>query len=332
VLLAGDIGGTKTRLALYEQSGGALRVVWYATYDSRSASTLEELVVHFLRASGNPETTAGCFGVAGAVVGGQVRTTNLPWSVSESGLAHELRIPRVKLLNDLEAAAYGVIAITDPSSLLALQAGEPPPEHRALTLVAAGTGLGVALMAWNGERYQVSPSEGGHCDFAPQDDVEDALLVWLRSELGHVSYERLVSGPGLVNIYRFLRYYRSAPEPAWLTERIAGGDPAPFISEAALAHEDPICDEALTRFVSIYGAAAGNFALTALAVGGVFVGGGIAPKILPRLQDGPFLESFAAKGRFAPALRKVPVHVVLATDVALLGAASFVASRPDSAA
>jgi glucokinase len=326
VLLAGDIGGTKTRLALYEETGAALRLVWYAAYDSRSASTLEELVVQFLHASGDPDTVAGCFGVAGAVVGGQVRTTNLPWSVSEAGLVRALAIPRVKLLNDLEAAAYGVIAITDPTSLLALQAGEPPPEHRALTLVAAGTGLGVAVMSWDGHRYQVSPSEGGHSDFAPQDEVEDALLVWLRSELGHVSYERLVSGPGLVNIYRFLRYYRNEPEPAWLTQRIAGGDPAPFISEAALAHEDPICDEALTRFVSIYGAAAGNFALMALAVGGVFVGGGIAPKILPRLQDGPFLTSFAAKGRFSPALEKIPVHDVLAPDVALLGAAACIAT------
>jgi glucokinase len=330
VLLAGDIGGTKTRLALYEETPNALRLVRYATYDSRSAATLEELVVHFLASSGNPPVVAGCFGVAGAVVGGQVRTTNLPWSVSERGLANELRIPRVKLLNDLEAAAYGVIAITDPASLLTLQAGEPPPEHRALALVAAGTGLGVALMSWDGQRYQVAPSEGGHCDFAPQDAVEDELLLWLRRDLGHVSYERVVSGPGLVNIYKFLRHYRNEAEPSWLTDRIAGGDPAPFISEAALAHEDAICDEALTRFVSIYGAAAGNFALTALAVGGVFVGGGIAPKILPRILDGPFLSSFAAKGRFAAALGKVPVRVVLAPDAALLGAAACIATSPPS--
>lgn len=331
MLLAGDIGGTKTRLALYEETRGALRLGRYATYDSRSADTLEELVVQFLAASGNPTVTAGCFGVAGAVVGGQVRTTNLPWTVSESDLSHELRVPRVRLLNDLEAAAYGVVAITEPASLLTLQAGEPPTERRALTLVAAGTGLGVALMSWTGDRYQVSPSEGGHCDFAPQDPVEDAMLLWLRSELGHVSYERLVSGPGFVNIYRFLRYYRNEPEPAWLTERIAGGDPAPFVAEAALAHADPICDEALTRFVSIYGAAAGNYALTALSVGGVFLGGGIAPKILPRIQDGPFLTSFAAKGRFAPTLAKVPVHVVLAPDVALLGAAACIATGPPAA-
>ena len=295
-------------------------------YDSKSAPTLEELVVRFLASSGNPDTTAACFGVAGAVVGGQVRATNLPWRVSETGLASELKIPRVRLVNDLEAAAYGVIAITDRASLLTLQEGSPPPEHRALALVAAGTGLGVALISWDGERYQVAPSEGGHSDFGPQDELEDALLVWLRKRFGHVSCERVLSGPGLANIYRFLREYRGVPEPSWLTDRIAGGDPAPSVSQAALAHEDAICDEALTRFVTIYGAVAGNFALTALAVGGVFLGGGIAPKILHRLQNGPFLDSFAAKGRFVDAMRRIPVNIVMAPDVALLGAAACVAS------
>jgi glucokinase len=183
------------------------------------------------------------------------------------------------------------------------------------------------MMSWNGERYQVAPSEGGHADFAPQDDLEDALLLALRGKFGHVSYERILSGPGLVNLYRFLREYRASPEPAWLTDRIGDRDPAPVVAGAALAHEDPVCDETLTRFVSIYGAAAGSYALTALAVGGVFLGGGIAPKILPRLEQGPFLESFAAKGRFREGMRKIPVQVVLAPDVALLGAAACVATR-----
>lgn len=324
MLLAGDIGGTKTRLALYAESNGILRLTQSTSYASNSAPTLEELVVRFLVANGNPETTAACFGVAGAVVGGQVRATNLPWRVTEAGMATELGIPNVRLINDLEAAAHGVIAISDPAALLALQEGSPPPERRALALVSAGTGLGVALMWWNGERYQVAPSEGGHSDFAPQDDVEDALLAWLRAKFGHVSYERIVSGPGLVNLYRFLREYRKAPEPDWLTQRIGGGDAAPVVAAAALAGEDAVCDETLTRFVKIYGAVAGNYALAALAVGGVFLGGGIAPKILPRLEHGPFLDAFAAKGRFNEAMRKIPVHVVLAPDVALLGAASCV--------
>ena len=326
MLLAGDIGGTRTRLALYDESSGTLRRTASTQYESRSASTLEEIVVRFLKESGNPPTRAACFGVAGAVVGGKVRATNLPWQVSEAGLAERLDIPRVRLLNDLEAAAHGVVAIRDPASLVSLQAGSPPEERRALALVSAGTGLGVALMWWNGHEYQVAPSEGGHCDFAPQDDVEDALVAWLRTRFGHVSYERIVSGPGLVNLYRFLREYRAVAEPAWLTTRIGFGDPAPVIAEAALDHTDPVCDETLTRFVRVYGAAAGNYALTSLAVGGVFLGGGIAPKILSRLTDGQFLDAFAAKGRFAEAMRKMPIHVVMAPDVALLGAAFCVSS------
>jgi len=296
-------------------------------YESKSASTLEEIVVRFLDETGNPATTAACFGVAGAVVDGTVRTTNLPWQVSEEGLADHLNIPRVRLLNDLEAAAHGVVAITDPAAMVTLQEGDPPSERRALALVSAGTGLGVALMWWNGRAYQVAPSEGGHCDFAPQDEVEDALLAWLRDQFGHVSYERIVSGPGIVNLYRFLRAYRKTPEPEWLTTRIELGDPAPVITGAALDHADPVCDETLTRFVRIYGAAAGNHALTSLAVDGVFLGGGIAPKIISRLRDGPFLEAFAAKGRFAGQLRKMPVRVVMALDVALLGAAFCVSGN-----
>lgn len=326
MLLAGDVGGTKTRLAIYDEAGGALRLAQATLYESRSAATLEEIVVRFLDANGNPLIRAACFGVAGAVVGSQVRATNLPWLVSESGLVAKLRIPHVRLLNDLEAAALGVIAITDPASLLTLQRGSPPAERHALALVSAGTGLGVALMWWDGNGYRVAPSEGGHSDLAPQDKVEDALLEALREQFGHVSYERILSGPGLVNLYRFLRAYRKTPEPAWLTQRIGNGDPAPVIAGAALAGEDAVCDETLTRFVRIYGAAAGNYALTALAVGGVFLGGGIAPKILPRLQNGPFLDAFVAKGRFSETMRKIPVHVVMAPDVALLGAASSVSS------
>lgn len=324
MLLAGDIGGTKTRLALYDETNGALRLATSSSYESRSAPTLEEIVVRFLKESNNAAPRAACFGVAGAVVGGQVQATNLPWRVTETGLAAQLSIPRVRLLNDLEAAAHGVMAISDPGSLVTLQTGKSPAEHRALALVSAGTGLGVAFMLWNGTGYEVAPSEGGHCDFAPQDEVEDALVAWLRRQFGHVSYERIVSGPGLVNLYRFLRAFRKTPEPPWLTERIGLGDPAPVIAAAGLSGEDDVCDETLTRFVRIYGAAAGNYALTALAVGGVFLGGGIAPKLLARIKEGPFLHAFAAKGRFAEAMRRIPVHVVTAPDVALLGAASCV--------
>ena len=324
MLLAGDIGGTNTRLALYSDDGGPLTLVHSTTYQSRSFPTLEDIVLRFLSADRFDTPSAACFAVAGAVVGGAVRATNLAWQMSEEQLRDRLAIPHVLLMNDLEAAAHGVIATTDASTLLPLQAGEVSDDHGALVLVSAGTGLGVALMAWDGRGYQVAPSEGGHASFAPQNAVEDALLVFLRSELGHVSYERVVSGPGLANIYRFLRLYRGMPEPRWLTERIGGGDPSPVITTVALAHEEPICDEALTMFASIYGAVAGSVALTALATGGVFIGGGIAPKILPRLRDGTFLESFANKGRFSATMRRIPVQVVLAPHVALLGAASCV--------
>lgn len=326
MLLAGDIGGTNTRLALYDDARGELRLVRAAEYESRSSPTLEGIVQRFLDESGNPPISAACLGVAGAVVAGEVHATNLSWHVREETLRRELRIPRVRLLNDLEAAAHGVVAMSDPSAFMTLQRGEVQPHLRALALVAAGTGLGVAFMAWEGHQYRVTASEGGHCDFAPQDEVEDALLASLRAQFGHVSYERVVSGPGLVNVYRFLRTYRGIPEPEWLSARIERLGAAPAISAAALAHEDAVCDEALTKFVSVYGAAAGNYALSTLAVGGVFLGGGIAPKILPRLQDGPFLDAFAHKGRFADYMRRIPVHVVLAPDVALLGAAACVRS------
>ena len=324
MLLAGDIGGTNTRLALYRDDNGPLTLVHSTTYQSRSFPTLEDIVLRFLSPNRFDTPSAACFAVAGAVVGGEVRATNLPWQMSEEELRHRLAIPHVLLMNDLEAAAHGVIATTDPSTLLPLQEGDLSDEHGALVLVSAGTGLGVAIMAWDGTAYHVAPSEGGHASFAPQHEVEDALLVFLRSEFGHVSYERVVSGPGLANIYRFLRLYRGTPEPRWLTERIGGGDPSPVITTAALAHEDPICDEALTMFASIYGAAAGSVALTALATGGVFIGGGIAPKILPRLRDGTFVASFARKGRFSDTLRRIPIQVVLAPHVALLGAAACV--------
>jgi len=324
VLLAGDIGGTNTRLALYRDDAESLTLLHMTSYQSRSFTTLEDIVLRFLTTNHFDKPTAACFAVAGAVVSGQVRATNLPWQMSEEELGQRLAIPRVVLMNDLEAAAHGVIATTDPASLLPLQQGEASDDHAARALVSAGTGLGVALMTWDGTRYQVAPSEGGHASFAPQNPVEDALLVFLRAELGHVSYERVLSGPGLANIYRFLRAYHGTPEPRWLTERIGGGDPSPVITTAALAHEDPICDEALTTFASIYGAAAGSVALTALATGGVFIGGGIAPKILPRLRDGTFVEGFARKGRFSDTMRRIPVQVVLVPHVAILGAAACV--------
>jgi len=319
VILAGDIGGTKTVLALFDDRG-PLRPLREETAPSRSAPSLAALARRFLEAAGRPPVAAACFGVAGVVAEGRVRATNLPWEVGEPELAEALGIPRVSLLNDLEAAAYGVLVL-EPASLYTLQAGTPRREPASMALIAAGTGLGEALIPWDGHRHHVLASEGGHVDFAPRNELEAELWAFLHAEFGHVSYERVLSGPGLSNLYRFLRHHRRTPEPAWLTERLAQGDPSAVVSEVGLAGADPVCVETLTVFCSIYGAEAGNLMLKAMAAGGVYVGGGIAPRILPKLAEGHFVEAFADKGRLAPVLRATPIHVVLEPRAPLLGAA-----------
>jgi glucokinase len=321
VILAGDIGGTKTVLALFEEGETAGKPVRDETFSSKSAPSLEELAGRFLGAAGKPTVRAACFGVAGAVVDGRAKATNLPWVVDETKLSSTLGIPRVLLINDLEAAGYGVLAVP-PSSLHTLQTGTPPRAPTTMALIAAGTGLGEAILPWDGQRHRVLASEGGHVSLAPRTEVEDALLLSLRAEFGHVSFERVLSGPGFFNIYRFLRQYRKTPEPAWLTAEIKAGDASVAIAKAALEGRDPVSVEAMTLFVSFYGAEAGNLALKALAVGGLYVGGGIAPKILPAIKSGPFLEAFADKGRMGILLRSIPIHVVLDPLAPLIGAAA----------
>ena len=321
MILAGDIGGTKTVLALFDEAAEGLRALREEIYPSRSGRSLEDLAHRFLDAAGRPTVRAACFGVAGAVVDGRVKTTNLPWEFDEPGLGAALSVARVCLLNDLEAAAHGVLVL-DAGQLHTLQPGQRRPGRATMALIAAGTGLGEAIMAWDGARYQVLPSEGGHVNFGPRNEVEAALWATLHGDFGHVSYERVLSGPGLVNVYRFLRGYRKLPEPAWLTERLVKGDPGAVVSQAALAGEDPVCAEALTLVISIYGAEAGNLALKTLAVGGIFVGGGIAPKILPNLIDGPFLGAFLDKGPLSALMQTIPVHIVLEPRAPLLGAAA----------
>lgn len=321
MILGGDIGGTKTVLALFDDGAGELVALHEETYPSRSAASLEELATRFLDAAGRPALRAACFGVAGAVVDGRVKTTNLPWECDEPGLAAHLGVPRVRLLNDLEAAAHGVLVLP-PGALHTLQPGSPPRGPATRALIAAGTGLGEAILAHDGARYHILASEGGHVNFGPRSELEARLWAFLQGEFGHVSYERVLSGPGLANVYRFLRRHRGLPEPDWLRQRIAGGDLSAVIAQAALADEDPVCSEALTLLVSIYGAAAGNLALTALATGGLFVGGGIGPKILARITQGPFLEAFRDKGPLRPLMERIPVHVILEPRAPLLGAAS----------
>ncbi len=318
MILAGDVGGTKTALALFTEGPADLTPLREAALPSRQFLTLERAIESFLGGGPHGEITAACFGVAGPVVGGRCRTTNLPWEIDETRLAGAIPARQVKLLNDLEAMGHGVLGLP-PSALAALQVGER--RNGNMVLIAAGTGLGEAILVWDGSRHAVIASEGGHVEFGPRTDLDIDLLRFLRAEVGHVSYERVVSGPGFFNTYRFLRERSGVPEPRWLAEAIAGGDPGAVLSQAGLAGEDPVCVQALDLFVSLYGAEAGNLALKALAVGGVFVGGGIAPKIRSKLADGTFTTAFRDKGRYAALMASIPVWLVLEPRAALLGAA-----------
>jgi glucokinase len=317
MILAGDIGGTKTNLALVGAGDGALHIMSVRSYPSQRYPSLEAIVELYLaETQARPERA--CFGVAGPVLAGEATITNLPWRISERSLGEVLAGIPVGLINDLTALAYAVPAL-QPSDWLALQSGEPE-EGGPIGILAPGTGLGQGYLCWDGRRYRPGASEGGHTDFAPADEVQIALLRHLQAEYGHVSWERVLSGPGLHAIYRFL--CAGARQPAWVVERLTEGDPSATISALALEGSDPCCVQALDIFVAIMGAQAGNLALTLMATGGVYLGGGIAPKILPKLQDGTLLRAFRAKGRLTPVLERIPLRVIHNRHAALLGAAS----------
>jgi glucokinase len=318
VILAGDVGGTKTALALFEREGAGLSLTREATLVSRDFESLEAAIDHFLDGGPRGEIAALCIGVAGPVVDGRCVATNLPWEVDERMLAYTLRAARARLLNDLEAAAHGVLMLGE-DQLRCLQSGVP--RRGNIAVIAAGTGLGEAIIVTDGVRRTVIATEGGHADFAPRGDLEEDLLRFLRREFGRVSYERVLSGPGVYNIYRFLREAKVAPESNAVAARLLEGDPSATITELALDGADPLCVGTLDLFVSVYGAEAGNLALKALAVGGVVITGGIAPKILPRLTGPTFIEAFREKGRLTPLMRSIPVHVVMEPRAPLLGAA-----------
>jgi glucokinase len=289
-----------------------------AALPSREFPAFERAVARFLAEGPRIVVDAACFGVAGPVVDGRCVATNLPWVLDEARLASSIPAARVRLLNDLEATGYGVLELP-PTSFATLQAGAPRPGN--MVLIAAGTGLGEALLIWDGARHHVVGSEGGHADFAPRTDLEVELLRFLGKEFGRVSYERVLSGPGLLGIYRFLRERGGAAEPAWLRARIEREDPSAVIAEVGLAGGHPLCVQALDLFAGVYGAEAGNLALKALAVGGVFIGGGIGPKIRAKLEDGTFVTAFRDKGRFAVLMASIPVRLSLEPRAALLGAA-----------
>jgi glucokinase len=320
MILAGDIGGTNTRLALFTGEGERLHAVAEETFASREYANLETLVRRFVSAHHLPVDQA-CFGVAGPIKNGRCKATNLAWVVDAHQLAHELHLESVGLLNDLEATAYG-LAVLAPGDFEALNDGVAEASGN-MAIIAAGTGLGEAGLHWDGRQHYPFASEGGHTSFAPSNALQLELLGYLLRELTHVSWERVLSGPGLYHIYRFLRDTGRGEEPAWLEEEIRQGDPAAVISQAALAGTSALCGQALDLFVSLYGAEAGNLALKLMATGGVFVGGGIAPKIITKLLNSTFIEAFTAKGRMQSLLQDIPVRVILNDKTALLGAARF---------
>lgn len=318
-VVAGDIGGTKTRLAIIDVSGTRVQVERETTYSSRQFATFEVLLADFLTGMQAPERAA--FGIAGPVRGRTVHTTNLPWYIEADALQQRFGFRLCTLLNDLEATAFGLPAL-GAEDFLTLQQGKPEGSGNA-AIIAAGTGLGEAGLLWDGRRHHPYATEGGHTSFSPQSELEIALLRHLQSRYGHVSWERVVSGMGLLDLHDFLRIHRKAAVPPWLVEEMQAGDAAAAISRAALAGSDDICIEALECFVQLYGAEAGNLALKTMSRGGMYVGGGIAPKILPQLQRGMFMQAFLNKGRMRPLLEAMPVRVILHDRVALYGPALY---------
>ncbi|HEX2055795.1 MAG TPA: glucokinase [Nitrospiraceae bacterium] len=348
MILAGDIGGTKTHLALFEWKSERVEPIREETFHSGDYPSLEDILEEFLN---RPEPDAGtvpeaheagdsedaaasaqiapgprlvldaaCMGVAGPVIDNRCRTTNLPWVIDGPAIGERFNIANVRLLNDLEATAYGILLLRDDEVFI-LNAGTAPKQRQALALIAAGTGLGESILFWDGTAYRPMPSEGGHADFAPNSDNEIELLRHLRGSYLHVSYERVLSGPGLHAIYDYLRDTKKN-EPTWLAEKIKVEDPAATIAQAGLSGKVEIAKQALDLFASIYGAEAGNLALKALALDGVYVGGGIAPKLIEKLKDGTFMRAFVNKGRYKRLMSTIPVKVVMNSKTGLLGAAS----------
>jgi len=329
--LAGDIGGTKTRLAVVEVSCKQVHVVREVCYPSQDYAAFDALLGDFL--SGIEAPALAAFGIAGPVQGRVVQTTNLPWRIDADALQRQFGFARCTLLNDLEATAYGLPAL-GAEDLLTLQAGAPDASGNA-AVIAAGTGLGEAGLFWDGRHHPPFATEGGHASFSPGDELEISFLRHLQQQHRHVSWERVVSGMGLVSLHGFLRLHRNAVAPQWLTEEMQCGDAAAAISAAALSGRDAICTETLARFVRLYGAEAGNLALKVMSRGGLYLGGGIAPKILPLLRDGAFpgafLGAFLSKGRMRPLLEAMPVRVILNDRAALFGPALRAAKLAEEA-
>jgi glucokinase len=330
MILAGDVGGTKVHLALYNFAGGRLSSVREQKFPAHEFASLDDVVKKFLSKDdgSKDEIVAACFGCPGPVRDGRLKLTNLPWTLDARDLQKSLGIEHIFLINDLEANGYGIPELAAESIFTLHEGDAKSVGHRGL--IAAGTGLGEALLIWDAktQRHLPLPSEGGHADFAPRSEREIALLEYLQRTLhGRVSFERVVSGLGIKNVYAFLRDDQKMEEPDWLRERLAKEDPNAVIGQCAEDGSSAICFETMRMFTSAYGAEAGNVALKVLAMGGIYLGGGIAPKILKTMQAGEFTKAFLDKGRLSPLLESVPVRIILDDTCALLGAAAYAEAR-----
>lgn len=323
MILAGDVGGTKTNLALYEIINGSLELKYSLKYISGNYTKFTDIIDEFKKQIDNIKIDSACFGIAGPIVDGECTTTNLPWEkISLKELQKNLQTTKVAMLNDLSATAYGMLYLKDDELVELNPKGMP--SKNTCGVIAAGTGLGEGILYFDGENYHPMATEGGHTDFASQSELEDKLLKWLRGKYpSHVSCERILCGGGIYTLYEFLKEYENLVEPKQMIELKDGVDKSAIISECALKDKNPLCVKTLDLFCKLYGAEAGNLALKSLSIGGVFIGGGIAPKILPILQNGIFLEAFLAKGRFKELLQKMQVKVSLNQETALLGAANY---------
>lgn len=320
MILAGDIGGTKTNLALFSKDGGGFIAKAFGTYASKNYSNLGDIVKEFLKEHAHPIENAS-FAIAGPVHGGVCRATNLPWVIDAKLLSKELKIKHVYLLNDLEANAHA-IAILPEEQLLTVHPGRKSHEaNRAV--ISPGTGLGEAGLYWDGKTHRPFASEGGHCDFGPRTEIQLELCRYLIKKFGHASYERVISGPGLFNIYTFLKEELKRKEPEWLRKEFEIQDPAKVITLHGLDGKSELCVEALDLFSDIFASEASNCVLKFMALGGIYLGGGIPPKMLPKIKEQKFLDNFLDKGRFRALLEEVPITVILDNQASLKGAAAF---------
>ena len=321
MILAGEIGATRTRLAAFETEGSRLQCVVEKNYVSQQRDGLSGILADFIKTEGIPVHSA-CLGVAGPVRAGRSKISNLPWVIDAREVAMQLKLNSVGLLNDLEAYAYGIDGLESKDFITLGEGVDEAEGNRAV--ISAKTGLGMAGLYWDGFRHHPFACEGGHADFAPRNELQTELLVYLQKKYGRISCERILSGPGIKNIYDFLRDTNKADEPEWLRTQIsAAPDPPALISRFALEGKAAICDQTLSIFVSVFGAQTGNCALNFMSTGGIFIGGSIAAKIVPRMKDPVFLESFLDKGRMGTILKDMPVKIVINDDCGMIGAARY---------